>query len=179
MEVNPTTAPVARRKSRLVRFSLRFLLLATTIVAIAFGALAYKIDRAKRERIAVLKIQELGGAPISIIWANGIAWTGGKLPEPRFKWLHQLLGEDYFTYVPAIDVRTPTVTADNLRAMIPYLQQIRLVEGINEAGKTNIGLIDIGNPNVDGKLIEEFKSRVPQCVFSSTLVGRPAVNVAN
>jgi hypothetical protein len=182
MEKDPVTGPSKIRKSRLVRFSLRFLLLAITTVAIAFGILAYHIQRAKRERIAVLKIEELGGRALRIRLRDGVAYvasSGGKIPEPRFKWIHQLLGEDYFTNVPLIDIRDSAVTADKARAMIPHLQQIRLLKGINEAGKTYIGLNDIGNPNVDGKLIDEFKSRLPQCVFSSTLVGRPAVNMAN
>src|SRR3954464_9520278 len=106
MEVSQTTHASEHRKSRLVRFSLRFLLLATTVIAIGFGVLAYSIQRAKRERIAVLKIEELRGRPIRIM-RDGRVYTGGKLPTTRFKWIHELFSDDYFIYVPAIDVSDP------------------------------------------------------------------------
>lgn len=109
---------------------------------------------------------------------QGVFYSGGTVPTPRFQWLHQLLGEEYFTYVPAIDIQNPALTADDIRKMLPYLEQIRLAEGINEAGKTYIALIDIGNPNVDDKLIQEFQQRLPQVVFTSTIVGRPVENSA-
>jgi hypothetical protein len=153
--------------------------LVMTCAAIACGILTYQIQRAKRQVIAVRQIEALGGVPLRTTLREGIFYSGGKLPEPRFKWLHSILGEEYFTYVPMIDIRDPSVTADDIRAMIPNLEQIRLVEGLNQAGKTNIALFDIGNPNVDDDLIEYLSRRLPQCVFTSTLVGTPAINVAN
>src|SRR4051812_41714356 len=114
MNVNPTTAPAARRTSRLVRFSLRILLLATTVVAIGLGILAYNIQCVKRERIAVLHIEELGGRPIRIL-RDGRVYTGGKLPAMRFKWIHEFLGDDYYIFVPANDVSDPSITADKFR----------------------------------------------------------------
>jgi hypothetical protein len=179
MEERPTAALPERRKSRLVRFSLRFLLLAITLAAVALGILAYHIQRAQRQKIALAKIEELGGRPLRTTLREGLFYSGGKLPEPRFKWMHQFLGEEYFVYVPMIDVRDPAITAEKFRAMIPYLRQVRLVKGLNEAGKTYIALNDIGNPNVDDKLISELKLRIPQCVFASTIMGKAAQNANN
>lgn len=178
MEERSSSPTSEKRHSRFFRFSLRFLLLVITIASIAFGIFAYKIQQAKRQEAAVRELEKLGAKPMRTILRQGMFYSGGKVPAPRLKWLHQFLGEEYFTYVPLIDVQNPSLTADNIRNMIPLLEKIRLVEGINEAGKTYITLNDIGNPNVDSRLIQEFQRRLPQVVFMSTLVGRPATNSA-
>jgi hypothetical protein len=147
-----------------------------TCVAIACGIFAYYVQQAKRQEAALKKIEALGGVPLRTTLRDGIFYSGGKIPEPRFKWLHGILGEKYFTYVPSINLQNPSVTADNIRSMIPLIEQIRLKEGLNEAGKTYIALIDIGNPNVDDDLIEFLGHRLPQCRVTSTLVGQPASN---
>ena len=83
-------------------------------------------------------------------------------PEGVRNLLHSLLGEEYFIYVPLIDLRGPDVTAAEIRAMVPFIRQIRLKEGLNEAGKTYIALDVSGNPNRDERLIRFLQNRLPQ-----------------
>jgi len=154
--------------SRPRRFSLRALLIAFTAVAIACAILGYHIQNAKRQAFALTRIEALGGVPLRTVEHDGM-WLNlsGKIPEPRYKWLHKFLGDNYFIYVPHINLRNSSVTADNIRSMIPEIKQIRLKEGPNEAGKAYIYLDVAGNPNVDDELVEYLRRSLPQCQVSS------------
>ena len=165
-------------KSLLFRYSLRTLLLVMTLVAIALGLLGYQVQKARRQEVALRQIEALGGVPLRTIQSGGVFYggvfySGGTIPEPRFKWL---LGEAYFVYVPYINLQSPTITADDIRSMVPLIEQIRQKEGLNEAGKTYIVLDLAGNPNADEELIGFLRQRLPQCRVMSDLVGQPAIN---
>src|SRR5438132_14330349 len=86
--------------------------------------------------------------------SNTVVGLSGSGSKPGSAWLNKLLGEGYFIYVPYIDLRSATVTADAIKSMVPYINQIRLREGLNEAGKSNIALDVAGNPNVNEELVE-------------------------
>ncbi|HEY4234215.1 MAG TPA: hypothetical protein VGM76_12360 [Lacipirellulaceae bacterium] len=156
--------------SRLRKFSVRTLLLAFTCVAIAFGVLAYKLQEARQQALALTKIEALGGIPMRVD-DRGYNFKG-KQPPPKFVWLHQLLGDQYFVYVPYIDLKNSSVTADRIREMIPLIKQIRLVEGMNEVGKSEIALDFTGNQNVDEELIAQVRRQLPQCVILSAAITR-------
>ena len=162
--------------SSLFRYSLRTLLLVMTLVAIACGLLGYQVQQARRQEVALRQIEALGGLPLRTIQRGGVFYSGGKIPEPRFKWLHSVLGEAYFVYVPYIKLQNPAITADDIRSMIPLIEQIRQKEGLNEAGKTYIELDLTGNPNADEGLIGFLRQRLPQCRVMSSLVEQPAIN---
>ncbi len=138
-----------------------------TCAAIALGILGYKINAAKQQAAAVLQIEALGGKPVRVrIEGNSNQVISGKSGvNRRPAWQNKLLGDEYFVYVPAIGLRT--ATADAIKSMVPYIRQIRLLEGINEAGKSNIALDVGGNPNVDQDLIRYLQQQLPQCLILS------------
>ena len=151
--------------SRFRKFSLRGLMIVFTCVAIALGILGYKINAAKRQAAAVLEIEALGGKPLRVrVDGNSnqvINGQSGANKQPA--WKTKLLGDDYFVYVPLIELRG--VPADAIKSMVPYIKQIRLCEGLNEAGKSNIALDLGGNPNVDQDLIRDLQQQLPQCLI--------------
>jgi hypothetical protein len=115
--------------SRFRKFSLRGLMIIFTCAAVALGILGYKINAAKRQAAAVLQIEALGGKPlrIRVDGNSNRVITGQWGTNQRPAWQNKLLGDEYFVYVPFINLRS--ATADSIKSMIPYIQQIRLREG--------------------------------------------------
>ena len=153
--------------SRFRKFSLRGLMIVFTCAAIALGILGYQINAAKRQAAALLQIEALGGKPLRVrVDGNSnqvISSQSGINKRPA--WQNKLLDDEYFVYVPLITLRN--TTADAIKSMVPYINQIRLREGLNEAGKSNIALDVGGNPNVDQDLIRYLHQQLPQCLILS------------
>jgi hypothetical protein len=74
-----------QRKRRWLQFSLRTLLVAVTLLAVWLGLWT---DRARRQRVAVQRVRELGG-DIRYDYENQ---KGGQPPGPE--WLRRLLGDE-------------------------------------------------------------------------------------
>lgn len=153
--------------SRFRKFSLRGLMVVVTCAAVALGILGYKINAAKRQAAALLQIEALGGKPLRVrVDGNSNQVISGQSgTNKRPAWQNKLLGDEYFVYVPLITLRN--ATADAIKSMVPYINQIRLRERLNEAGKLNIALDVGGNPNVDEDLIRYLQQQLPQCVIQS------------
>jgi hypothetical protein len=153
---------------RIRRFSLRALLILVTLVAIVFGYIGSQRYIVSRQASAIKQIEALGGVPLPINLRDGIAYNlspSNTLPEPQHKrWMYWVFGTDYFTYVPLIKVHQ-TTSADSIRAMVPYIKQLRLMEGLNVAGKSIIVLDAGANPNVDSQLKQFLQEQVPQCMI--------------
>jgi hypothetical protein len=153
--------------SRFRKFSLRGLMIVFTCAAAALGILGYQINAAKRQAAALLQIEALGGKPLRVrVDGNSNQVISGQSgTNKRPAWQNKLLGDEYFVYVPLITLRS--TTADAIKSMVPYINQIRLREGLNEAGKSNIALDVGGNPNVDQDLIRYLQQQLPQCLILS------------
>lgn len=167
-ELQPREENNSGRSSRFKRFSLRALLLLMAIAAIPCGILAYQIRLSKRQAVALEQIEALGGVPLRTLVQDGMAVVlQGNPPSPHQTWQQRFLGENYYIYVPLIDLTDPAVTAEDIRAMVPHIEHIRLKEGLNEVGKSYIALNITGNPNADRRLIEFLEHRLPSCVVVS------------
>lgn len=162
--ITPSSGP---RAFILGRWSLRALLLLVTFVVIASALVGYHIQSGKRQAIAIAKIEALGGEPVRTVVRDGVFYTSGAMPEPRLKWLHNFLGEDYFVYVPFIDLANDSVTEEALVEMVPSIEALRLKEGLNEEGESYIVLQLGGNPNLDDEFIDEIRRRLPHCKIIS------------
>ena len=147
------------------RFSLRTFLILFTCFAIVLGYIGAQRYSAKQQIALMKQIEGLGGMPLPINLRDGVAYniTGSPLPEPtQNRWMYWVFGDDHFTYVPLIKLR-PTTSADSIRAMVPYINRLRIKEGINVASKSCIVLDVGGNPNVDQSLVDYIESEFPQC----------------
>jgi hypothetical protein len=153
--------------SRFRKFSLRGLMIVFTFAAVALGIFGYQLDAARQQAAALLQIEALGGKPLRVrVDGNSNQVISGQSgTNKRPAWQNKLLGDEYFVYVPLINLRD--ATADAIKSMVPYINQIRLREGLNEAGKSNIALDVGGNPNVDQGLIRYLQQQLPQCVILS------------
>jgi hypothetical protein len=138
-----------------------------TCAAIALGILGYHINAAKRQAAALLQIEALGGKPLRVrVDGNSNQVISGQSgTNKRPAWQNKLLGDEYFVYVPLIGLQS--ATAADIKSMIPCIKQIRLREGLNEAGKSNIALDVGGNPNVDQDLVRYLQQQLPQCLIVS------------
>lgn len=125
----PATAGPAGWR-RFLRFSLRGLLLLVLLVSVWLG---WQVNRAHKQRRAVLRIQELGGEA----WfdyqmqpdPNGTAGT--VYPERRSpwpKWIRNLIGDEYFGDVVSVGLyKTSAEDADiELLADLPRINRLSL-----------------------------------------------------
>jgi hypothetical protein len=100
---------------RFLRFSLRGLLLLVLLISVWLGL---QVNRAHKQRRAIAKIQELGGSVVfdyqvvDSVDKPVLSWDPKKEPSAS-KWLRDLVGEEYFRNVVAIDLsKTPTGDED-------------------------------------------------------------------
>ncbi len=145
------------------------MMLLVTCIVIASALAGYHIQVGKRQAVAIAKIESLGGKPLRTIQREDVFYTAGKIPEPRWEWFHDFLGEEYFVYVPYVDLTDRSVTEDALVEMIPSIETLRLKEGLNEVGKSYIALDVTGNPNLGTEFIEEIRNRLLYCKVISRL----------
>jgi hypothetical protein len=80
------------------RFSLRWLVLLVTVVAITLGWFTVRMQQAAQQRAAIVAIEKLGGS-LLYDWQMGVAKPRPPAPTrpPAPRWLYQLLGVDFFS----------------------------------------------------------------------------------
>lgn len=148
---------------RLRRFSLRALFLAITTAAVVFGLIGYQRYVVKQQTLAISQIEQMGAVPTLIDFRDKMAFTVTPAQPPRFTFLNYVFGKDYYIYAPQISLTSPSLNAEKVRFMFPYLKQLRMKEGLNEAGKTNIALMMSLELFSDTQLMSDIKQQLPQC----------------
>ena len=116
-----TTATATKSKCRLLRFSLRTLLVCMLIVCVTLGTLGWKVQRAKKQRAAVAWVQKLGGEVI-YNYVKGEA----KSVQPGPKWLRELLGVDFFDEVVYVVIQNEQLSDVTPLAGLPSLTRLNL-----------------------------------------------------
>jgi len=102
MEVKSSKVNRPKRKRRWFQFSLRSLLIFTTAVAIACCWVERRLERKRKERAAVKRIEALSGCA-SYDYENAPAKAGTAAREPFGPaFLRRLLGDDFFGEVTRI-----------------------------------------------------------------------------
>jgi hypothetical protein len=145
------------------RFSLRALFLVTTTAAVVFGLIGYQRYVVNQQTLAISQIEQLGAIPTLVDFREKIAYTVTPAQQPRFTFLNYVFGKDYYIYAPQISLTSPSLNAEKVRSMFPYLKQLRMIEGLNEAGKTNIALMMSPELFSDSQLVGDIKQQLPQC----------------
>jgi len=113
---------------RLGRFSLRFLFVVMTIIAIYLGMLTV---RARHQRQVVDMVLQLGGQVTylhSRTKPDDPKEVDFNLQPPGPDWLRNLVGQDYFLNVVLIHLQGKNITDDQLGmiAKLPYLDNLTL-----------------------------------------------------
>jgi Leucine Rich repeat len=98
MQTEPTKADPPKYNRRWFQFSLRTLLIFTTIVAIPCAWLANKMDKKRRDRDAVEAFIKLGAR---VHYDYEVA-NAGPTPPPGADWLRKFLGENFFSEVDSV-----------------------------------------------------------------------------
>ncbi len=107
-------------------------------------------------------IEELGGYPVRFqAYGEYLLSVGSTDQRLRPRVYDYVLGKNFFTYAPII-VLGPSVTETKLRAMIPYIEQVRIKEGCHD-GETYLALCFEGTSSIDADFIEYLQRRLPQC----------------
>jgi hypothetical protein len=148
---------------RLSRFSLRALFLVITTAAVVFGWIGYQRYVVKQQTLAISQIEQLGAVPTLVDFRDERAYTVTSAQQPRFTFLNYVFGKDYYIYAPQISLTSPSLNAEKVRSMFPYLKRLRMKEGLNEAGKTNIALMVSPELCSDSQLMSDIKQHLPQC----------------
>lgn len=131
------TSDTHKPKSRWLQYSLRTLLLLTSLVAVCLAMLA---NRAHQQRNAVAAIRRIGG---SVTYHNQIARgvapvrSSPKSPWPR--WLRSWLGQDFFVGVDEVLLRGPKVTDADL-VHLRDLRGFNVLILLNTPRVTDMGL---------------------------------------
>ena len=131
---------------RWLRYSLRSLMLLVVAIAVP---MAWKVNRARNQRVVVAELQKMGA---QIIYdyeiVNGI--HDHNLPPPGSKWLIELFGKEYFVEVYSLWVGGRLVTDETL-ATIARLPEIKGVTISSAPKATDGGLAHFaGMHNLEG-----------------------------
>ena len=159
--IKPIDEQPTKSRRRWFRFSLRSMLLLVVVIAIP---LAWKVNRARNQRAVVAELRKLNA---QIDYYHGYehyyemeATKGVQrfVPPPGGKWLHDLLGREYFVEVIQVTVDGPQVTDDTL-ALIAKLPYVKYVSLNSATGITDIGLAHLARMhNLEGVTL--FSNRI-------------------
>ena len=149
-ELSQTEQP--RRKRRWFQFSLRTLLIVTTLLAVGTGLLSQRIARKRKEWDAVQAILRFGAA---VRFDRDTSDANATGPS----WLREILGKNFFAEVVAVNV-THVQSEDELLAKIkelPELVRLQLSDcRITDSGLENLeGLIHLQELSVGGTFITD------------------------
>ena len=142
------TAP--KPKLRWFQYSLRTLLVVMTLSAIACSWYAAKKQSEERQQEAVATIEKLHG---------GLHWTQPSGPA----WLRNLLGDDYFRTVDAVDLgyRLDAVSDAELHQIAKGFPRIEVID-LSWTNVTDAGLENLkGLSQLQTLASSEPKSRTP------------------
>jgi hypothetical protein len=152
-------------KRRWFRFSLRTLLLLVTLACAGFSWLASRMNEARAQRLIVQEIRQLGGKVFYdyqipeavsddvVVGDDGIRYPLSRgcpifevrqPPGPR--WLHKLLGEDFFANVIRVRLSCTEVTDADLMTL---------------RGLHSLKSVSLEETNVSDQAIAEFEAAMP------------------
>jgi len=125
MTAPDTDASKRPAKRRWFAYSLRTLMIVTAVAALWLGI---KTNQVRRQRVAVAAIKASGGRVIYDFQRQGAGQKQDEKP-PAPKWLRDLIGDDYFQSVVAVDWdHEQKLKADDLRWLrdLPKLDDLNL-----------------------------------------------------
>jgi Leucine-rich repeat (LRR) protein len=151
MEAKPCPVVPPKRKRGWCQFSLRTLLILTTLLGIGAGLLSQKIARKRREWDAVQAILKLGarvdfddcGASRHGTWVGGGAERDMDEHPTGPRWMRELLGKNFFTDVKAVSIW-------NVQSENDGLASIKNLTDLVQLHLTNCRVTDGGLDNLEG-----------------------------
>jgi hypothetical protein len=131
-----TLSPPKSRR-RWLQYSLRTLLVVTTLCAIACSWLGVKLQQARPQREAVAALEKLG-ALVFYDWqydAQGISLPS---PQPPGRlWLRRVLGDDFFQSVHTVELTNRDITdagLENIGADLKHLECLSQLQWLDLSG---------------------------------------------
>jgi hypothetical protein len=101
MQSEPSNAEPPKRKRRWLQFSLRTLMIATAVVAVACGWLGSKIEQKRRQRSAVAELIK-SGSQVNFDYQKSQAGYDTRAEPFGPAWLRALLGDNFFSEADCI-----------------------------------------------------------------------------
>jgi hypothetical protein len=155
-----------------VRFSLRFLLIVMTVVAVFLGTV---VERARQQREAVAWVRSQGGH-ISYDYerpeADGSYPRGAKPPGPE--WLRELIGVDYFATVEGVVLDRDEITDLAPLANLPQLRSLGLMIFVDPKTDLspiqtlkNLKQLELRYTGLDADRIAPIRAALPNCEIDS------------
>jgi Leucine Rich repeat len=139
-----TTEPPVKSRRRWYQYSLRTLLIGIVVLSLPCCWLGMKVREARQQAAAVAAIQKLGG---DVLYdyefdAQGDFVRNAALPGP--KWLHSLLGDDFFDNVFLVELQGAhrAVTDADLEHLKAF---------------TKLSVLDLGYSQVTNAGVERLK----------------------
>ena len=152
---------MAQHRFRLrVRFTLRTLLIAVTILSSVLG---WWVHRTRVQQTAIRRLVQAGGTVEYSYYYEPIhndSWVQGFEAHTVVpKWLRQMMGEDYFTSVISVDLMNCSDEAADVNELmrvvgdLKHLRFFRVPDGLTDAGMKHLAHL---------KLLERLELRYPR-----------------
>jgi hypothetical protein len=154
MQTEPPKADPPKRKRRWFQFSLRTLLIFTTIVALGSGWFRARIAKARKQRAAIEAIEKSGGM---VLYDYQVDLSGGLMPNakpPVVSWPWTLFGRD--CYLPVAEA---VLRSDHEINYLDELNELRVLRldgyvvadgGLSPATEIRPRLTDAGLATIEG-----------------------------
>jgi hypothetical protein len=172
MEAEPPEADPPKRKRRWYQFSLRTLLIFMLVCAVPCAWLGRKLERKRREREIVRKIEARHGRALYDRKQIGDRWPTSEPSGPA--WARTILGDDFFDEIFLVDWSESDVTDADLAILthLPHLEHLYLSKtSISDAGLANLkSLTELKNlylwqTKVTDAGVKQFKCEFPNCAI--------------
>lgn len=146
-----------------LRFSLRALMLAMTVVCVFLGWLGYHIHRARVQRAAVTALAN-GGHYVTYDWQHVNGSNAGPVVPAGATWLREWIGNEYFQEVVKAEVFVSSDDQRKLFATLARLDSLRVLHINGDVDQRHLGALR-GlsrlesvrlNSNIDDKSLEQL-----------------------
>lgn len=139
------------------------------LFAIGFSVLALRHRGLQRHDTAIAELQRLNA---QLTMTNRESRVLGSTSDAVGDWRRTFLASPD-VYVPSIRLNTPGLTRDDVRRMVPYLNDLISLYGQNSVGESFIAL-DINCASLmTPDFCDELKSEIPNCRFIGDPTRKP------
>ncbi|MDM4019514.1 hypothetical protein [Roseiconus lacunae] len=143
------------------RFSLRTAMVIVVLFAMVFAVIAVRHRKLHEHRVAIAELQRLGAR---LNMTNTESQNLDSVKDAVGSWRRTLVAMPD-VYVPQVRFNNPNLTEDDVRTMIPHLNNLLPLFGQNFAGESFI-VLDINNsPLMTDAFCAELKPLLPGCRF--------------
>jgi hypothetical protein len=145
-------------RPRLLRFSLRGLLIAITLCAVGLGIVGAYVRRAERQRYIIGEVKRMGGTIFYADEHTTLGYERNYISEKDLSALRKRLGEGYYRTIDFVDISPAEDVPDELFAALAALPELRgLQVAPNVSQHPGVAMVRKAHPQLE--VHEEWQVR--------------------